>query len=152
MCLLLVNTPSGKQETIEISPTGAYFDQSLVVWDERTDGPLPEITLGKMQRVDDQLITLADFLPAHAAAIKKEMMPKSVPMVFARIAMHNANVLAAVDTYIAEASQDIKIYYQYSQTIRRDSPIVEQVRMALGWTIDFLDDLFISAENIRKTF
>jgi hypothetical protein len=152
MCLLLVNTPGGKQETIEISPTGSYFDPARVVWDERIDGPLPEITLGKMQRVDDQLLTLADFLPEHAAAVKRELMPKSVPMVFARIAMHNADVLAAVDTHIAQASDDIKIYYQFSQSIRRDSPIVEQVRVALGWTQEFLDDLFIAAENLRKNF
>jgi hypothetical protein len=105
-----------------------------------------------MQRDGDQLITLADFLPEHAAAVRKESLPKSVPMVFARIAMNNASVLEAVDTYIASAAQDIKIYYQYSQSIRRDSPMVEQVRVALGWTKDFLDDLFISAENLRKNF
>lgn len=66
---LLVNAPSGRQEIIEISATGSYFDAALVIWDERTDGPLPELTIGKMQRSGDQLITLADYLPAHAAVL-----------------------------------------------------------------------------------
>lgn len=66
---LLVNAPSGCQQVIEISATGNYFDVALVIWDERTDGPLPELTLGKMQRSGDQLITLADYLPAHAAVL-----------------------------------------------------------------------------------
>ena len=152
MCRLLVNSPSGKQETVEISATGSYFDLSRVLWDERIDGLLPEIAIGKMDRVDNQLVTLADFIPEHAAAVKAESVPKSVPMVFARLAMHNANVLTAVDTYIANAAQDVKIYYQYSESIRRDSPIVEQARVALGWSNDFLDDLFIAAETLRKNF
>lgn len=66
---LLVNTPGGVQEVIEISDTGGYFDSDLVVWDERDDGPLPTITLGKMQRVDDQLTTLDEYLPEHAAVL-----------------------------------------------------------------------------------
>lgn len=66
---LLVNQPSGKQEIIEIAQTGDYFEPSRVVWDERTDGTLPAVTLGKMQRANDQLITLPDYLPAHVAVI-----------------------------------------------------------------------------------
>jgi Domain of unknown function (DUF4376) len=69
---LLVNAPSGRQEVIEISVTGSYFDAALVIWDERTDGPLPDLTLGKMQRSGDQLITLEDYLPAHAAVLLAE--------------------------------------------------------------------------------
>lgn len=52
---LLVNAPSGKQEIIEVSEGGGYFDPARVLWDERVDGPLPEITLGAMVRVVDAL-------------------------------------------------------------------------------------------------
>ena len=69
---LIVNSPSGIQEIIEISIAGDYYDKSLIVWDERADGALPEITLGKMQRNGDQLITLADYLPAHVAVLLAE--------------------------------------------------------------------------------
>lgn len=66
---LLINAPSGLQEIIEISATGNYFDAARIIWDERTDGPLPDITPGKMQRSGDQLITLDDFLLEHLAAV-----------------------------------------------------------------------------------
>lgn len=49
---LLVNNPQGHQELITVSEGGAYFDASRVVWDERVDGELPEITLGGMVRVE----------------------------------------------------------------------------------------------------
>lgn len=50
MVKLLVNTPAGDQEVIEVTATGSYFDDDRVLWDERRDGPLPEITLGGMVR------------------------------------------------------------------------------------------------------
>jgi hypothetical protein len=53
---LLVNTPSGLQELIEIGEGGGYFDVSRVIWDERTDGVLTSITVGGMVREGDQLV------------------------------------------------------------------------------------------------
>lgn len=41
MAKLIVNTPSGFQELIEISDSGSYFDDSLILWDERTSGAIP---------------------------------------------------------------------------------------------------------------
>ena len=67
MIKLLVNSPSGEQQIIEITISGSYFDNARVIWDERIDGTLPAITLGKMERVGNTLNTLADYLPAHAA-------------------------------------------------------------------------------------
>lgn len=90
---LLVNQPSGKQEIIEIAPTGAYFDPSRVVWDERTDGVLPVVTLGKMQRVNNQLITLDDYLPEHAAAVYAESVPDEITMRQAVLALREAGRL-----------------------------------------------------------
>ena len=68
MINLLINCPEGHQKIIKIDETGEYFDQDLVLWDERVDGDLPQnITLGKMQRDGKSLITLDDYLPDHAA-------------------------------------------------------------------------------------
>ena len=70
---LLVNTPSGKQEVIEIGFGGGYFDDSRVVWDERKDGKLPDdIQIGKMQRVNNALITADDYMPEHVTATEQE--------------------------------------------------------------------------------
>jgi hypothetical protein len=67
MFKLLINSPSGEQKIERVHETGAYFDSIRVIWDERIDGTMPAVTLGKMQRVGNILNTLADFIPAHAA-------------------------------------------------------------------------------------
>lgn len=64
---LLVTAPDGRQSIVRVGQTGQYYDPSRVIWDERTDGAMPDITLGKMQRSGDQLITLDDYVPDHLA-------------------------------------------------------------------------------------
>ena len=56
MIKLLVNAPNGAQELVEVGDGGGYFDPARVVWDERTDGQLPEITLGGMVRSGAALV------------------------------------------------------------------------------------------------
>jgi len=70
MAKLLVNQPSGEQSIIEIDSTGSYFDQARVVWDERVDGEMPTVIIGKMQISGNKLITLDNFLPDHQAWIE----------------------------------------------------------------------------------
>ncbi len=53
---LLVNAQGGAQELIEVGEGGGYFDPARVLWDERTDGPLPQITLGGMVREGGSLV------------------------------------------------------------------------------------------------
>lgn len=72
MCRLLVTDPDGRQSVIHVGLTGQYYDLSRVIWDERTDGAMPEITIGKMQRSGDQLITLDDYVPEHLAVVLGE--------------------------------------------------------------------------------
>jgi hypothetical protein len=70
---LLVNTPSGKQEVIEIGSGGGYFDETLVVWDERKDGKMPDdIQIGKMKRINNTLVTSDEFIPEHVAVTEQE--------------------------------------------------------------------------------
>ena len=57
MYKLLVNAPSGLQEIIDVTETGSYFDPALVIWDERIDGTLPEVTLGGMVRIEGSSAT-----------------------------------------------------------------------------------------------
>ena len=71
MIRLLVDSPAGKQEIITIDESGSYFDMARVLWDERVDGALPSVTLGKMQRTGSQLVELNDYLPAYISAAKE---------------------------------------------------------------------------------
>lgn len=72
MTKLLVNTPHGTQEILEIGQGGGYFDNDLILWDERIDGPLPEITLGGMVRTENILVLDDDMLKATENKNKAE--------------------------------------------------------------------------------
>lgn len=72
---LLVNAPSGSQQIIQIGEGGGYFDQSRVLWDERTDGPLPAITIGGMQRTGNSLKFDQQLLDAHSASLASQITP-----------------------------------------------------------------------------
>lgn len=71
MFKLLVNSPAGMQEIVFVDAHGGYFDNARVLWDERTDGPMPAVDPGKMQRIGNQLVMLNDYLPEHVAALLK---------------------------------------------------------------------------------
>lgn len=150
MASLLVNSPSGEQRVIEIDDSGGYYDQSKVLWDTRRDGAMPPVTLSKMQLVDNELITLDEFLPEHAAAVYEKTVPQEVPMTAACEALINAGLYDAIDTYIQTLTAIDKIWWQRSDVINRLFPLVSQVQTQLGITDEQMDQLFISAEQIRK--
>lgn len=72
---LLVDAPSGVQELIEVGPGGGYFDETRVVWDERKDGPLPEVTVGGMKREGKELAFDPERLTVHEEASVKPQPP-----------------------------------------------------------------------------
>jgi len=145
MIKLLVNSPSGKQELLQIDASGAYLDQAGVIWDERIDGTLPAVTLGKMQRNGDQLETLADYLPEHSAALYAESVPHEITIRQAELALREAGYLAAVKTWVANLDGELESYWVRSQTVRRDHAFVESARVELGLTQQQMDGLFILA-------
>ena len=69
MAKLLVNAPTGEQQIITVGEGGGYFDINRVLWDERIDGELPDITLGGMVRVDNNLILDETLLAKSVKAI-----------------------------------------------------------------------------------
>lgn len=80
MTRLLVNTPNGKQELIEVGEGGDYFDRARVLWDERKDGPLPGGTkAGGMVREGAALRLDATLLAAHEE-IKAEEESRPKPL------------------------------------------------------------------------
>ncbi len=80
MTKLLVNGPLG-QELIDIHDGGGYFDPSRVLWDERSDGPMPFITVGGMKLVNGELLYDSDLFSAHQQRVittKKDNKRKSI--------------------------------------------------------------------------
>jgi len=145
---LLVNSPSGEQKIFPISESGAYFDPSLVEWDERVDGQLPEgIELGKMQRVGDELVKLDDFLPAHSAAIRKLLVPVFVTKRQARQALLDAGLLTTINEFVATQSAQVQIDWNDAAEIYRLHPLVLSIGSELSLTETQIDDLFIIASQ-----
>jgi len=68
MTKLLINNPQGLQELIDISSGGGYYDPTKILWDERIDGAMPEITLGGMTRVGGSLVLDNNLLAASIAS------------------------------------------------------------------------------------
>lgn len=65
MYKLLVDMSSGEQREIVVLDGGGFVGDGAVIWDERTDGAMPPITIGKMVKVGDALVEHADYLPAY---------------------------------------------------------------------------------------
>lgn len=53
---LLVQIDSANQEIICVEETGSYYDETKILWDERQDGDLPDVKLGAMKRIGNNLI------------------------------------------------------------------------------------------------
>ena len=124
---MLVNTPLGLQQLIEIEDGGSYFDSSLVVWDERADGTLPLITLGGMKRVGNELVFDEQLIAAHNA-VKDAEQAKS-------IRNSRTEMLKDSDwTQITDATADKAAWAIYRQALR---DITEQA--GFPWTITWPD-------------
>lgn len=90
---LLVEFPDGNQQFLEIDETGSFFDESKVMWDERTDGELPNnIILGRMKKEGNQLVLLPDFDPEYLE-LKQAKDAED-------LARKNADLWKAADAYI----------------------------------------------------
>jgi hypothetical protein len=146
---LLVNSPTGAQELLDIGEGGSYFDPSRVLWDEREDGELPEITLGGMTRNGAELAFSQARMDEHTEATKPPV-PRSVSRRQARRALLAAGLLASVQPAI-DAVQDatqraqMQIDWDDSQEFQRDHPTLIALASALGLDSAGVDALFIAA-------
>lgn len=147
---LLVNTPSGSQDVVYVGFGGAYFDPSRVLWDERTDGPLPAITLGGMVRQGNVLVFSQARKDQHDAALV--VVPREVTMRQARQALILAGLDEAVEAALAAMpgtpGKLARAEWERSQTVQRTRPLVLQMGTALGLTSAQLDQLFIAASQL----
>ena len=152
MTALLVDAPSGEQQLLDVGEGGGYFDLSRVVWDERTDGPLPAITLGGMVRDGDTLVFDAQRKATHDAAIAPAV-PASVTRRQAKQALLLAGLLSdvqpAIDA-ISDATQRglMQIEWDESQDFERNRPSLIALATAMGISSANLDQLFIIAGSL----
>lgn len=95
-------------------------------------------------RVDCQSGEVSSVDVSVAASI-----PSQVTMRQARLALRSAGLLANVETALAAmaspAKEIAKIEWEYASGVRRDSPLIGQLAVALGLTSAQVDALFVSA-------
>ena len=144
---LLVNAPTGEQQLIEVGEGGGYFDASRVLWDTRTDGPLPEIELGGMVREGNVIVFNQLRMDASTAAMTPAV-PTQVTMRQARLALLGAGLLDTVETAIMAAGPAAKIEWEYAQEVQRASGLVPAMAIALGMTEAQIDALFVTAATL----
>lgn len=153
MFKLLVNTPAGTQEVIEVTASGSYFDRDRVLWDERQDGlidPYP-LTLGGMVRVNDDeggsslafSQDLYDSRPVPVQVITVTMAQARKALILSGVSMMDVEAaLASIpdDTARALAQAD----WEYSTTVRSNSPLVQSIGAQLDLDIDSLFSLAVT--------
>lgn len=98
---------------------------------------------------ESEYLTLADVDLTIVAATE---VPAEVPMRQARLALLGAGKLAAVDSSISAMlgvrGEAARIEWEYSNTIKRNQPLVIALGGALGLTSKQMDDLFILAATL----
>lgn len=85
----------------------------------------------------------AEFLADTTATL----VPQEITMRQAVLALREAGYLAAVETWVANLDGELEIYWNRSQTVRRDHAFVEAARVELGLTHLQMDALFIYADT-----
>lgn len=122
---ILVNTPQGEQEIIEVNAGGGYFDPVRVIWNEAIDGPLPAITIGGMKRVGNTLVLDNTLLVASAGR-------KLTQQAAAVRANRNARLAATDWTQIADSTADKPAWAAYRQALR-DVPSQAGFPQSVTW-------------------
>lgn len=76
------------------------------------------------------------------------MVPRSVTMRQARLALYQAGLLEQVDTIVAAMPESaVKIEWEYAQTVDMDSSLVQGLAAQLQLTEQQLFDLFVTASR-----
>lgn len=75
-------------------------------------------------------------------------VPAEVSRLQAKQALRIAGKLDAVETAVADASDEVKIYWADASSFHRDHPTLQALAAALQMTSDEVDDLFRAAHAI----
>ena len=147
---LLVNAPSGDQQVIEVREGGGYFDPARVLWDERLDGPLPEITLGGMVRDGDSLVVDSDLLASTTAAILAQQKAQAVSRIDSDAdEIYNA-VIGNRATEYAQAEADALAYRAAGDSGAVPSSVASWAT-AKGWTATQATDNILATATAWRT-
>jgi hypothetical protein len=75
-------------------------------------------------------------------------IPSTVSMYQARIALHQAGLLATVQAGISQMSEEAQIKWEFAPTVKRDDALTVALASTLNLTEEQLDGLFTAAAAI----
>ena len=75
----------------------------------------------------------------------RDSVPKVVTMRQAKLALHVAGMLTAVNAVVAQADETVKIEWEYAAEVERNWPTLIVLQPLLGLSDEQIDQLFISA-------
>lgn len=89
---------------------------------------------------------------AKPPVVVPEPVPEEVSMGQAREALIYAGLLGTINSAVAAipgtAGDIARSQWEFRTVVRRDWPLVEQMRLALGWSSEQVDDLFRKASKL----
>ena len=107
--------------------------------------------------VDGELIDLSPAEQAEYDARQEapavSLVPESVPMLNAHLALISAGWMPGVREYLdaLPGAEGLlaRTYFEKAQTVRRDHPLVQAIPTALGKTSSDVDALFVAAAALN---
>jgi hypothetical protein len=106
-----------------------------------------DVRTGVAETVPLSAEEIAD-IEARRAAEAEASKPRRVTMRQARLALLQQNLLASVESAVAQAGTAAQIEWEYATELRRDHPLTVSLSAALGLTEQQLDDLFTLAAGL----
>lgn len=85
---------------------------------------------------------------AYLAQLKKALVPQSVSMRQARLALLAADLLDDVDNMIKQIGRAAAITWEFATEVRRDNELIAAVKESKSLTDEQIDDLFIAASAL----
>lgn len=75
-------------------------------------------------------------------------VPESITPRQCRLWLLQQNLLSSVEASIAQASEEVKISWEYANEFQRNDPILKQFATMLGLSDQAIDDFFIAAAQL----
>lgn len=73
---------------------------------------------------------------------------EAVTMYQARLALFYAGLLPTIESAIAEIGGEASVIWTTASMVRKDSPLIDMVKLMAGMTDEQIDGLFLAASNI----
>ena len=116
--------------------------------DPQPPGDYTEETYYRTEQDDAPYVVYTRKSNDQIAAILRAKLPSTVSMYQARIALHQAGLLATVQAGIGQMSEEAQIKWEFAPTVKRDDALTVALASTLNLTEEQLDALFSMAGSI----